>query len=54
MGKVVENQTADGDLFDVKHPAGLGQMLQWRVVRMERQRNKSLEAVRLILQRAEF
>ena len=53
-GKVVQHQAADGDLLDVEHAGGLGQMLQRRVVGMERQRDEGLEAAGLVLQRAQL
>ena len=53
-GKVVEQQPADGNLLDIKHAGGLGQMLQRRIIGMKRQRNESLEPSGFILQRAQL
>src|SRR5271166_570185 len=52
--KVIEHQTADGDLLDVEHSGSRKQMLQRRVRRMKSEWNKRLEAARLILQGTEF
>ena len=54
MRKVVEHQAADGDLLDVEHAGGFRQMLQRRVVGMERQRDEGLEAAGFVLQRAQL
>src|SRR5947209_12729527 len=44
--EVIEHQAAYGNLFNVEHARGSRQMLQGRVVRMERQWNECLEATR--------
>src|ERR1700686_2108285 len=54
MRKIIEHQPADRNLLDIKHSRSSKKMLQRRVRRMERQRNKSLEAPSLILQSAQF
>ena len=54
MRKVVEHQAAYRNLLNVEHAAGLWQMLQSCILGMERQRNKCLEAVSLVLQRPQF
>ena len=53
MREVVEHQPADRHHPQVHHARGRGQVLQRRVVRMERQRDERLEAARLVLQLAE-
>ena len=50
---VVEHQATNRNLLDVRHAGGLGQVLQWSVVRVESERNERLESLRLILQRAQ-
>ena len=54
MREVVQYQAADGDLFDVQHAGGFGQMLKWSVVGMEGQRDEGLEASGFVLQGAQF
>src|SRR5580765_7399985 len=54
MGEIVEYQAAYGNLLNVKHAAGFGQVLQRRVVRVERLRNEGLGAMGFILQGPEF
>jgi hypothetical protein len=49
VGEVVEHQPPDGDVLDIEHAGGLGQMLQRRVLRMEGQRDECLEAAGLVL-----
>ncbi len=52
--EVVEHQARHGDLPQVEHAGGLRQVLQRRVLRMKRQRDERLEAVRVVLQRAQL
>ena len=54
MREVVEQQAADGDLADVGQAGRARQMLQRRVVGMERQRDKGLEAAGFVLQLAQL
>src|SRR5215472_793693 len=54
MGEIVEHQPAHGDLLDVEHAGGFGQMFEQSVVGVKRQRDVSLEAVGFVLQRAQF
>ncbi len=52
--EVVEQQTADGDLFDIREPRGSGQVRQRGVIGMKGQRDEGLKAVRIILQGAKL
>ncbi len=54
MREVIQHQPADRNLLDVVHSGGRKKMLQRRVRRMKRQRNKRLEAASLILQGAQL
>ena len=54
MREVIEYQPADSDLLNVEHAGGFWQVLQRRVVGMERKRNEGLEAAGFVLQRSQF
>jgi len=47
--EVVEHQPRHRNLFQIEHAGGLGQVLQRRVLGMERQWDKRLEAVGVVL-----
>ena len=53
-GEVVEQQAAHRDLADVGQPGGHRQMIERRVLGMERQRNEGLEAAGFILHGAQL
>src|SRR5258708_31010389 len=48
--KIVEHQAAHGNLLDVKHACGFGEMLESCVVGMKRERDKSLKSTSFVLQ----
>ena len=51
--KVVEHQAPDGDLLYVEETCRFWQVLEWRVIGMEGQRDKGLKAARLVLKSTE-
>ena len=52
--KVVEHQAPDRNLLQIQHPGRLRNMRQRGMVGMEGQRDKGLEAARLVLHRAQL
>src|SRR5437899_2257852 len=48
--KIVEHQAAHGNLPDIKHASGFGEMLERCVVGMKRERDESLKSTGFVLQ----